>query len=215
MGRIEKPDRVDPVGLRVTIRRDRQVGGSCGAVVVSRSGSLRGGRSMRCSTSDPFGLFSMDVHVEGQYSRAIVDYLKGSSATFREWFNKLDSDHSVNLTIRDATAQEMDLGVSSQFDAGSQSIILNPRNMDQSNYDLLKSGETRFIFTGASVMGHEMSHAAGHFGIVNSACGGNHPGSSTCSLRWENRIRGELPASERGGKRLYYDEGNGTRTPAP
>jgi hypothetical protein len=40
--------------------------------------------------------------------------------------------------------------------------------------------------------------------LIDRACGGNHPGSSACSLKYENIIRGELPPSARGGVRLYY-----------
>jgi RHS repeat-associated protein len=158
------------------------------------------------SYSDPFGLAPMDIIVQGEYSTAVVEFLKNSSQTFREWFDKLDADHSITLTIRDATEQEMDLGSRSRFDLPSRTIIFNPRNMDQGNQDLVGRGERRFMFTGASVMGHEMAHAAGFFGLVDRTCGLDHPASNACSLRYENRIRTELPVSARGGRRLYYDQ---------
>ncbi|MBK7907335.1 MAG: hypothetical protein IPJ78_12370 [Gemmatimonadetes bacterium] len=144
-----------------------------------------------------------------------MDYLRQNSSTFREWYDKVDADRSVTLTIRDATEQEMEFGVQNHFDATTSTIIFNPRNLNQGNYDLQKNGETRFFFTAASVMGHEMSHAAGHFGVIDRSCGGAHPASSRCSLRYENLIRGQLPSSARGGIRLFYDEANGTRTRSP
>lgn len=159
------------------------------------------------SYSDPFGLFAMDVTVEGEQSKAIVAYLRSTSETFRKTYDALDADHSVHLTIRDAVGDEKDM-YPSQFTpgAGGQGLILfNDVNLNQQNTDLPKG--SKFIFTAASVMGHELGHAAGHWSKttgVSPSCGGNHPGSTSCSLRFENKVRSELPAAERGGTRDKY-----------
>jgi len=159
----------------------------------------------------------MDVSVEkGSQAEAIVNYLLEHSDTFKKAYEALDADHDVHLTIRDATASEKELGRPSQFipgPNGTGTIVFNDVNMNNGNWDREKSardlgGHASFAFTAASVVGHELGHAAGHWTKVTgvpSACAGDpHAGSSGCVIRFENRVRNDLPGAPQGGTRPSF-----------
>jgi hypothetical protein len=79
--------------------------------------------------------------------------------------------------------------------------------LNQANYEKLMSGDTDWIYTAASVVGHEFVHAAGHFKKAGVPCECDDdppPGGTGCVITWENRIRRDLPKSARGGIRTEY-----------
>jgi hypothetical protein len=152
------------------------------------------------------------VDVQGENSKKIVAYLLENSATFRDAYNKLDNDKLVRLTIRDANdPQRAGVGESGFFCSGVNdcTIRFNDVGLNQANYNLFsKNPGSSFMFTAASVMGHEMGHAAGHWSKttgVPSSCGQRHPASNTCSVGFENKVRTDLPANAQGGQRTSYD----------
>jgi RHS repeat-associated protein len=153
--------------------------------------------------ADPFGLSPTDIIVQGENSRKVVDYLYENSATFRAAYDRLNNDHRVQLTIRDS---QDPFEVNSFVPGGAKSgtIIFNDVNLNQANYNLLQADpKANWMFTGASVLGHEMGHANAWLGNGSAACKTDSPPG--CILRFENKIRMDLPASARGGIRPRYD----------
>jgi RHS repeat-associated protein len=156
--------------------------------------------------SDPLGLLPMDIIVQGENAQLTVDFLREHSASFKKLYDALDADHSVHLAISE---QSMD-GVINAFhppgdvDKTWGVIAFSTKSLNQANYELIRRGEKSWMYTAASVMSHEFAHAGGYYGKLNSSCAGRHPGSSACSLGFENLIRGELPLVARGGIRTYY-----------
>jgi hypothetical protein len=135
--------------------------------------------------------------------------MKASSPTFADLFNKLDADPNVHLTIRDPVGLAETHGAPSQFVPGKNgqgTILLNGTTMNQQNYDLIKQsgGKPKWIHTGASVLGHELGHAGGHYGYLPKSCAGDPAvGGTGCIIRFENRVREDVaPAS--GGVRDSY-----------
>ena len=155
--------------------------------------------------SDPFGL--RDIEVEGANSRRIVAFLMKTSETFREAYNRLDNDHSVSLTIRDAR-DPLRAGVGANSftpgaDGKSGTIVFNDIGLNQANVDLFSMDPSSgWMFTAASVMGHEMGHANAFLGNGASGCKSDSP--PNCILDFENKVRSELPANARGGTRTRY-----------
>lgn len=144
-------------------------------------------------------------------SKAIVAYLLEHSATFRDAYNKLDADHSVQLTIRDLTGDAVH-GSPSEFtcaenNSNNCAIYFNHAQVNWLNQDLLKEN-AGYVMTAASVMGHELGHAAGHFSNttgVNKECAGDPPkGGTGCVIDFENKVRSELPKNAQGGVRTKY-----------
>ena len=161
-----------------------------------------------CNGRDPFGL-APDVTVEGDNSKATVDYLLKNSGTFKKAYEALDADHNVHLTIRDAVGDVEQNSFPSQFVAGKNGtglILFNATDLNQQNMDLGRASS--FIFTAASVMGHEMGHAAGHWssitGVPKGCASDPARGAGGCVIDFENRIRRDLPVSARGGIRPWY-----------
>ncbi|MBK8245984.1 MAG: RHS repeat-associated core domain-containing protein [Gemmatimonadetes bacterium] len=156
--------------------------------------------------SDPFGLF--DIEVQGENSKRIVSYLLRNSSTFRDAYNRLDRDKSVHLTIRDAN-DPLGAGVErNSFTLGagwkSGTIIFNGVGLNQANFDLFsKDPGSKWMFTAASVMGHEMGHASAWLGKGAAACRSDSPPG--CILRFENQVRSQLPANAQGGTRTRYN----------
>jgi len=147
--------------------------------------------------------------VEGENSKKAVEYLRANSETFREAYDALDNDHSVHLTIRDAVGDVEQYLYPSQFRAGKNGtglIFFNVTDLNQENTDLGR--KSSFMFTAASVMGHEMGHAAGHWSSITGvpkACESDPArGSGGCVVDFENRVRRDLPANARGGFRPWY-----------
>jgi hypothetical protein len=161
-----------------------------------------------CNTSDPFGLSPVDIIVQGKNSQMIVDYLRRESPTFAKLYDRLNRDHSVHLTIRDAY-DPLRAGVGpnafipGRSGTATGTIRFNDISLNQANYQLFKQDpHSPWMFTAASVMAHEMGHANAWLGDGPAACRGDQPPS--CILHFENMIRMELPASERGGIRTHY-----------
>jgi hypothetical protein len=155
--------------------------------------------------SDPFGLRGDSVTVRGLYSRLQVDWLLENSPTFRSTFNALHDDPAVHLTIRDPVGAEWEL-YGSQFTPGEKGrglILFNLRDMVQKNMDLLAVGSD-WLHSGPSTMGHELGHAAAHYGKLDAACANDPPrGGTGCIIGFENTIRAET--GEHGGKRTEYE----------
>lgn len=150
--------------------------------------------------------------MQGENSKKIVAYLLEHSATFRDAYNRLDNDRSVRLTIRDAIdPQRAGLGGNDFFCSGANdcTIRFNDVSLNQANATLFSKNPTSsFMYTAASVMGHELGHAAGHWSKatgVPSSCGQLHPASNACSVEFENKVRSDLPANAQGGRRTRYD----------
>lgn len=154
------------------------------------------------NSRDPFGLSPTDIIVQGENSRKIVDYLYENSATFREAYDRLNYDHSVQLTIRDAQGP-FEFNGFAPGAGKSGTITFNDVNLNQANYNLMQADpKADWMFTGASVMGHEMGHANAWLGNGSAGCRMDSPPG--CILRFENKVRRDLPASERGGFRPRY-----------
>lgn len=156
--------------------------------------------------SDPFGL--RDIEVRGENSRRIVAYLLEHSETFREAYNRLDNDRSVRLTIQDAPDPlRAGLGTNSfslGADRKSGTILFNDVGLNMANFSLFsKDPGSKWMFTAASVMGHEMGHANAWLGNGDAGCRSDTPPS--CILKYENQVRSELPSHARGGTRTRYD----------
>jgi hypothetical protein len=130
-----------------------------------------------------------------------------SNQTFREVYNRLDRDRSVHLTIRDADDPDRTgLGDTRYLQGPGKSgtIRFNDISLNQVNFDLFTKDRTpSWMFTAASSLAHELGHANAFLGNGPAACKGDSPPG--CILGFENRIRSELPASERGGIRTRYD----------
>ncbi len=161
------------------------------------------------SFSDPFGLAAQDIIVTGEQSRAIVNYLMARSETFRLAYEKIGADHSITLTINDLVGSDAQ-AFPSQF-VGSAcgnicAIYFSAVDLNQGNMDL--PGDSKYVFTAASVMAHEFGHAAGHFSKttgIDPSCGADPaPGGTGCIIDFENKVRAELPKGEGGGAREKY-----------
>lgn len=139
----------------------------------------------------------------------IVKYLLARSETFRSAYERMDADHSITLTINDLVGSDAQ-AFPSQFvgpECGNTcAIYFNAVDLNQGNLDLPR--DSKYVFTAASVMAHELGHAAGHFSKttgVNPACGADPaPGGTGCVIDFENKVRAELPAGEGGGTREKY-----------
>ena len=159
--------------------------------------------------TDPFGLSPEDVIVKGKNSQAIVAYLLANSETFRAAYEKIDADHSVTLTISDLEGDDAH-AFPTQFvgkNCGNNcAIYFSGVDLNQGNVDLPAGAQ--FIHTAASDMAHEMGHAAGHFSKttgVSPACASDPAkGGTGCVLKFENKVRSELPEGEGGGYRDQY-----------
>jgi hypothetical protein len=151
--------------------------------------------------SDPFGL--RDIRVEGQNSRKIVAYLYQHSKTFRETYDRLNNDKSVQLTIRDAHDPERAGVGDNRFVYGggrSGTIRFNDVSLNQANRDLFSSDPgSSWMFTAGSVMAHEMAHADAYLGAGPEACKSDQ--NSTCAIEYENEVRAE---TGNGGERTRY-----------
>ena len=205
-------DKRDASGL--LYRRNRQYGPASGTFTQEDPIGLAGGMNLYgfaegdpVNFADPLGLAAMDITVHGENAQATVDYLRENSASFRELYDKLDADHNVHLDISEQSMP----GVINAFhppgdvDKTWGVIAFSPTSLNQSNYDLLQQkGERSWIHTAASMMSHELAHAGGYYGKMQSSCAGMHSGSNACTLGFENQVRGELPPAARGGKRTHY-----------
>lgn len=157
--------------------------------------------------ADPFGLSPTDIIVEGKNSQMIVDYLNENSSTFRETFDRLNNDHSVQLTIRDAYDPDRSGAGDTGYLPGAGktgTIRFNDVSLNQANYQLFKADpKSSWMFTAASSVAHEMGHANAYLGNGPAACKTDSP--PRCILRYENKVRSELPAGQGGGTRTRYD----------
>ncbi len=145
--------------------------------------------------------------MQGENSKRIVAYLLKNSATFREAYNRLDNDRSVRLTIRDAS-DPLKAGVGRNSftpgaDGTSGTILFNDIGLNQANFDLFsRDPGSKWMFTAASVMGHEMGHANAWLGNGAAGCKSDNPPG--CILQFENQVRSDLPANAQGGTRTRY-----------
>jgi RHS repeat-associated protein len=164
--------------------------------------------------SDPYGLSPSDIIIQGERSRAIIQYLRNHSPTFDRVFRALDSDHSIRLVVRDLEGDEAQLYGSTRFSppiraGASGNIIYDPSENREANEDYARRYGSRFSwrFTPMSSMAHEFGHAAGYYGKggVDAECRRDPaPGGTGCVINFENAVRRELPERMRGGERTFY-----------
>lgn len=156
---------------------------------------------------DPFGLAADTIRVIGAHANMVVSALRQQSSSFAALFDALHADPNVNLTIRDPQNARETHGMDSQFmpgSGGSSGILFNVNFMNQHNTDLAAKGSS-WIHTAGSTMAHELAHAGGHYGKLDSSCRADPPTGTSpggCAVAFENRVRQELGG--KGGVRTEY-----------